>query len=475
MNGHTMRVLLLAYFFPPYSGSGAQRTLKFAKFLPHYDVDVTVLCATRHDYVSAGDALDESLLAELPSNVRIARVPSHRPFRLERLVGRFYGRKMYRACVRPDVYRSWRRGATRRVEELHRDTPFDVLYASGPPWTGLLAAADAAGALAGLPLVLDFRDPWTQLEYVTWSSRLHFASDKRMERYVLGSATAIICNTNIWREKLLKVHKWLDSRRVHVIPNGYDEDDFGPVPPKRRARVPGSPLKLAFVGSFWSMAASKLTSSRRGLLSRTKSAVKGLSRRMWRAIAYSPPGSVDVATHSPYYLLHAVKKVLERNPQLGIHVYLTRTLGNPYAEELVDSLGLKDHVDLLGNLPHAEGVALMKEADLLFLPLGRPKDGIAMGAASGKIFEYLASGTPILAAVPTGECANIISRTRSGYVVDPVDTNGMSKLLETLTIQHSQGGTAHDPDWEAIRCYERRVLTRQLVGVFEAALEGSRR
>ena len=52
---------------------------------------------------------------------------------------------------------------------------------------------------------------------------------------------------------------------------------------------------------------------------------------------------------------------------------------------------------------------------------------------SGKVFEYLAAGRPILAAVPpAGVAADLIRRTESGQVVDGDDQSGLEHALEGL-------------------------------------------
>ncbi len=72
------RLLLLAYYFPPLGLSGVQRVLKWAKYLPKNNWDVTVLTAYPANYF----ARDESLLEDLKnSSVRIIRTPSIDPTR----------------------------------------------------------------------------------------------------------------------------------------------------------------------------------------------------------------------------------------------------------------------------------------------------------------------------------------------------------------------------------------------------------
>src|SRR5262245_38910120 len=70
--GSRRRVLVLAYRFPPQGGGGIQRTLKFVKHLRSYGWQPVV-----HTVSNPYNRLrDESLLAEIPPDVRVYRTPT---------------------------------------------------------------------------------------------------------------------------------------------------------------------------------------------------------------------------------------------------------------------------------------------------------------------------------------------------------------------------------------------------------------
>ena len=62
-------VLVIHYHFPPLGGAGVQRVLKFVKYLPEFGWDVTVLTSSSRAYA----VTDESLLADVPPEVRVVR------------------------------------------------------------------------------------------------------------------------------------------------------------------------------------------------------------------------------------------------------------------------------------------------------------------------------------------------------------------------------------------------------------------
>jgi len=67
--------------------------------------------------------------------------------------------------------------------------------------------------------------------------------------------------------------------------------------------------------------------------------------------------------------------------------------------------------------------------------------GRGRGVLSGKVFEYLAAGRPILAVVPPdGAAAELIRETRAGMVVAPDDVDGIRVALEVLRARFLDGG-----------------------------------
>jgi hypothetical protein len=85
---------------------------------------------------------------------------------------------------------------------------------------------------------------------------------------------------------------------------------------------------------------------------------------------------------------------------------------------------------------------------------------------AGKLFEYLATGKPVLALTPLdGEVAGLLERTRAGWVRDASDRDGIRDLLVNLheQLQRGDGRKLTNPDWTEIRRYERPQLVRQFV------------
>jgi glycosyltransferase involved in cell wall biosynthesis len=106
---------------------------------------------------------------------------------------------------------------------------------------------------------------------------------------------------------------------------------------------------------------------------------------------------------------------------------------------LLAELDLGDRLEVIPFQPHDRANALQRDSDALLLLLaesGEPGRKII----SAKVYEYLAAGRPILAAVPPdGEAAALVRETGAGVVVAPEDVEGMAAALEELERRWRQG------------------------------------
>src|SRR5882762_5129938 len=145
--GKRGRVLMVAFHFPPAGGSGTQRSLKFARYLPEFGWDVEVLTARK----AVHEVLDPTLVAEVPSCIAVHSTPCFIP-------GVQFGiRGWYPDFIGfPDRFANWFPFAVRKGCRLLREKHFDVVYATHPTRTALLTGW-ALACSGDLPLVCDLR------------------------------------------------------------------------------------------------------------------------------------------------------------------------------------------------------------------------------------------------------------------------------------------------------------------------------
>ena len=92
------------------------------------------------------------------------------------------------------------------------------------------------------------------------------------------------------------------------------------------------------------------------------------------------------------------------------------------------------------------------------------------GALPSKIYEYIYTGNTIMAIVPPGFEADMIERTRTGYVTEPNNVCSVKKLLYDLYKRYKEGTLRTAPDRLEVSKYDREILTGKLAGLFDAIL-----
>jgi glycosyltransferase involved in cell wall biosynthesis len=424
------RVLMLAYYFPPVGGGGVQRTRKFVEYLPQLGYRPVVVTGpdTRAKLEYAPG--DDSLQSSIPDGTEVLRVPGPEP-----ALSRLESRAERWLRIQERRVRWWIDGAVETGRAAAREA--DVIYASMSPFGSGQAAARLARE-SGKPWVADLRDPWALDEWLVYTTRLHRRAEMRLMRRTLASAAAIVMNTPEATAQLLRHFPELGDRPVVTIPNGFDPADFsGPGP----VRGDGT---FRIVHAGWVHTAGGRRHRR--------------LRLVRRALGGSVPG-LDILTRSDVYLLEAVDRLLAERPELrgAVEVHLAGV-----AAGAGDDRGVARR---RGYLAHADTLALMRSADLLFLPMHDLPPGTRARIVPGKTYEYLATGRPILAAVPDGDARDLLARAGGVTLCRPSDVAAMARAIAARI---DDGGGVRDT--ALLRRYERSALTADLAGLFDRVL-----
>jgi Glycosyl transferases group 1 len=422
------RVLVLAYYFPPLGGAGVQRTVKLLKHLtPHYDAVVV----TGPDSLTVDWAPpDHSLCSEIPPGTVVRRVPGPQPAAGEGLRGR-----AERWLGWPSrSSRWWVEGAV--AQALPHAGSFDVVYASMSPFE-TADAADRIARAAGVPWVADLRDPWALDEWSSYPTALHRRLDVRHMRRVLSRASAVILNTPE-AERVCRLRFPELAGLFATIPNGWDEDDFASRAPERHDDA----FRIVHVGYV-----------------HDRPEGGAWSAALRRRLGGETPGLVPRA-RSHVYLLQAAQRVQQDNDR-AIEIHLA---GAGAAVETDPTL-VRDH----GYLSHPDAIALMRSADLLFLPMHDLAPGIRARTVPGKTYEYLASGRPILAALPDGDARDLLSELPTVWLCRPRDVDCIAAGIRGAV--RRPRGDHHVP--EVAYSYERGLLAGQLVDVLDRVLSAT--
>ncbi len=415
------RVLVLAFLFPPIANSGTRRSLSFVNNLPDCGWEPLVV-ALEPDGASS---VEPEMLAELRPGTRVERVPLRSRALARRLAGWLPGGLRERAVEGlawrlrarenlPDKAAGWLQPAVERAMQLHQREGFDVIYASGWPWTAFLAARELSRR-TGKPYVLDYRDQWTPSGDMAWEQATpeQLRDNPALERMAAQDAAAVITVTHALVES---VGRDCGRDDLHLITNGFEPADFA-----GDVELPADGLfRIAYTG-------------------------------VWR------PGYGLQDLYAAIALLKA-----QGAPELA----RLRVQAAGFKPGAAAEAGVTEWVRELGPVPHGQAVTLMKQADLLYLPV--PSGYYAIASLPGKLFEYLACGRTILAVVPeASEVARVLEETGGGLRVEPGDVAGLARTL--LTWLRGQGCVEPARDIER---YSRAATTRRLGQVLDAAADG---
>ena len=440
MNRNTSfrKVLIIAYPFPPMGGSGVQRTVKFAKYLPQFGWQPVILTVKNPPLCEA----DPSLLDEVPAPVEIHRTWSFEPHRLFRLKNERgsvddlntgqdlkpakregFFKALFRKIKRfintwvfiPDREIGWFPFALIRGMRIMRRSKIDVIYSTSDPFTDHLTGY-ILKKLTRKPWVADFRDPWTKsILYYYSPSKFRQIVDVVLEKRFLNAADKIIVVSQPMMNDFLRAYPNVDRAKFIQITNGFDSSDF-------------------------------------------KNTGKTVERNEKFTITFAGRFSNPI-TFSPYFL-KALSSLVENDSRVKkeLRAVFVGDFG-PKAWKLLRGLSLEEVVEVIGYVPHHRSVEYIKQADVLLLPINHVLGHECVYSA--KLFEYLAARKPILALVTEGVAASLIREMQAGVIVPPGDLEAIKEAISLLYEKHISNclELTRQPSLER---FERYNLTKSL-------------
>lgn len=427
------RVLILAYYFPPLGGVGVHRAVRLVQYLRDYGYDATVVTGPGAAPLEWAPA-DATLAADVPSDLAVLRTESPP-------IGAGGARDRLRRWLGlPASSEEW---WCRQAARLGRTAAADshLVLATMSPF-GTAAAAASIAAATGKPWVADLQDPWALDEWTVYPSAMHRALDRGRMRRELSGAAAVIMNT---ADAAAALRAELPRARIHTIPQGWDRDDFAAAAPERG----DGRFRVVFAG-YSHVERGETHRARRRLRTLTGGAAPGL----------------DILPRSHVFLVQALARLRERDPELAERVELH--IAGPAALDEPSTKGAVE-VHHHGYLPHAEAIALMRSADLLFLPMHDLPTGTRARTVPGKTYEYLASGRPILAALPDGDARDLVAGQPHVWLCRPTDVEAMTEALVEIGRLGWQPAVARP----AVEQLEWRLLVSRVAQVLDDVLTGA--
>ncbi len=409
---------MIANQFPPMGGSGVQRSVKFVKHLRKFGYEPIVF--TREE---KGMTLkDETLLNDIPEGTEIIRTKPH-DFTEWTSIFKLFGKVLGLKVFIPDSAWLWSRLSRKAAVKAIQDNDIKIIYTTSAPYSDHLLGLYLKRKFPDITWVVDFRDEWTNNPYTLDNPHWFYRTkkEKKMEREVLENADALITNTPVMRKNFVENNN-LKGDNFFVIPNGYDVEDFEKFD---LTKPKNEKLTLTYTGALY-------------------------GRR------------------KPDTFFKALSELISENIIDGNKICVN-LIGNYHKDKLqaqIDSFSLTNQIKIVGYVPHDECIKRQLDSDILVLIEGTGRGADAF--YTGKIFEYMNTGRPVLAVLPeNGAAADLVRKTKIGKVAHTDDVSAIKKVIAQYYNDWTNGSLDFEADRNEIEKYERKELTKQLASVFD--------
>ncbi len=429
------RVLIITYYWPPSGGSGVQRWLKMSKYLPENGWQPVIYTADDAEY----PVEDASLEKDVTPEAEVIRRPIAEPYTFyKKFLGMKKGEKVKAGFINegatksgwkenlsvwlrgnffiPDARCWWVKPSVRYLSKYLKEHPVDAMISTGPPHSMHLIAK-ALHKKFNIPWVADFRDPWTDIDFYKDLKLTRCADRKhhRLEQQVLTEATKVV--TVGWDcAKGLESH---GAKDVVVITNGYDETF---VETHGRASLHKSTM---------------FTMSHIGIIGANRN-----PETFWQVIG-------------------------ELTQSIDLKIKLIGQVDNAVIESIKRN-NIEKFVEIIPYIPHNQVIEEQAKSDVLLLFVNNTPN--AKGILTGKIFEYMASGRPVLCIGPEdGDSARVLNETNTGITIDFNNKEKMKSVILDMMAKHQENQLITN-NIKAVEKYSRRNLTKEFVKILNGII-----
>ena len=412
-----MKFLLIAYYFGNTTDVGAQRWNKNIKYIQKLGWEPVVFTLNRQK--------DSNNQFEIISNERIEpntlykslfnkKVPSDI---LTSTKTSFWNKLL--VFIRSNFFIPDSRvlstfSSKRILRKRLNKNDIDLIISTGPPHSMHLIAKTMSKEF-NIPWIADFRDPWTGIEYFEKLPLLPFArkAHQKLERKILSSCDLLITVSDSWSKHL----KELGAKKVEVIYNGYDAEDFKSViaEPKR--------MSIAHFGTY--------PQSRNHI-------------KLWEALN-------ELCEDDAF------------KNDLDLHFY--GFIYEGFQAELKPYL-FKERLKIFAPIPHKEATKKMSEYRFLFLSLS--DTSLSEGRIPLKFFEYLATGRKIIASGKKDtDLSKLIKKLNCGYYINYGEEY---KLKDILKLEFDHINESKIDYYKARQIFSKEKQAEEYVNLFNKVI-----
>ena len=424
------KVLIITYYWPPSGGAGVQRWLKFTKYLRNFGLEPVIFSPSNPDY----PVLDMTLATDIPAGIDQITLPIWEPYQFyKKFTGKKKTDKVHAGLLSdkksagwmeqvavwirgnlfiPDARKFWIKPSIRFLSKYLNENMVDAIVSTGPPHSMHLIAMELKKKLK-IPWLADFRDPWTDIDFYNDLKISGFADKKhkKLELQVITGCDAMVVVSREMKENYEK----MGGNNVHLITNGFDPDDM-----TNDQVVPDAKFSIAHIGSL-------------------------------------PPN------RNPKVLWEALAGLCHEIPDFrsDLEIKLAGNVDQSVLDDL-ERFGLIRLLNRIEYVPHDQVGNLLKQSAVLLLAINNSPN--AKGILTGKFFEYLAAGRPILAIGPAdGDLAQILEDSGAGAISGHEDLEGLKKTIRLMYEKYILKTLTVNP--KGIDKYSRKSLTADLANI----------
>lgn len=443
------KVLMLAYHYPPENSSSVFRTLYMSNHLFENSQWQPYILTVDPKHTTKGYLYDEMLLKQIHQNTCVFRTsyidlrekilrmkyrkknPLHKeakPPTTENMADTEASDLVSRGIFTsgwqklkdfitdellafPDRHMAWILHAAVNGIKVAQKNNIELIYSTGGPWSSH-AAAFVIKLVTGLPMVLDYRDPWYGNPYNENRSRLYAKLSKALENIIIQNANHIIFNTRSLAE-LYQKNFFIDKEKYTIISNGYEGSPFINKPVSNSNR---KEIKIVHAGNLYG------------------------GRSPDNFIKAVLNVSSNHGTNIKVQLIGA---------EQSTHAGIKKKFGKTFADKQLEVTPRVSHSRVLQYLADADILLIFQQGTRVQIPR--------------KLYEYMMFGKPILAVCENGELSKILEECKIGYSV--ADNTQIIEAALTKLIENPEDC---DGDITKLEKYSNKNLSTKFAKCFDA-------
>ncbi len=380
------KILIISYLFPPAGGGGVIRIKDIVQRLKNR-FDITIITAEKDMYsnIYEESSIEGIKIIRFSSYLKSVLIKEKNALFSEKKNKRsflFHIKRWIRyGLIFPDEYILWVLNVFKSFNGFLKNQKYNFIFTTSPPYSNLLLSA-LISYRKNVPLVVEYRDIWhnNSVYPVLFPCSL---LKKIFEKWILKKSEYIVFTTDKQKKAMIKMYPFIENKSV-VIYNGYDND------------LINENCRYSYYMN---------------------------GKRDYMKIVYL--GSLT-PYRNPLPFFEAVQEIMDEE-DIKLQIEFVGYF-DAIHKEYIYKYGLDKIVKICSSVSHTEIVEKLKDGDA-FLLIQSIKEG-GDTAIPGKLFEYMATGKPIIIIDDGGAVREFVQQY--GYSVCGFDKDCIKKMIKEI-------------------------------------------